>query len=156
MDGRDPTQVLYSHTQAGRIIGIELGVAAAAQAAALVDALRKRQRRAWLQVPGLVVTGLLAYAFSALTVEITSTRLSVCFRHGLLRRTIDLADVRDVERITIPWYWGWGIRRTPMGWLYNVQGRDAVRLGLEGGRGFLVGTDEPARLAAAVEAIRPQ
>ncbi len=155
MDEREPPRVLYRHTQTGYITAIGLGFAAASQAVTLVNAVRRHKPRAWVYAPGIVVTAGLAWAFSALTVEITGETLAVSFRRGLLLRTIDLAAVRSVEQMRAPWYWGWGMRLTSRGWLYNVQGRDAVRLDVEGGRGVLIGTDEPVRLAAAIEAIKP-
>jgi hypothetical protein len=155
VDEPEPPRVLYRHTQTGYTTAIGLGFAAASQVVTLVNAVRRHKPRAWVYAPGIVVTAGLAWAFSALTVEITGETLAVSFRRGLLLRTIDLAAVRSAERMRTPWYWGWGMRLTSRGWLYNVQGRDAVRVDVEGGRGVLIGTDEPARLAAAIEAIKP-
>ena len=50
------------------------------------------------------------------------------------------------------WYYGWGIRYTPHGWLFNVSGLDAVELELKNGRTWRVGTDEPVELLAAIQA----
>jgi hypothetical protein len=156
MSQQGPDRPLYRHKQTGYVTSIGLGIAAACQAATMVAALRRHKLRAWLYVPGVALTVASACVFSALTVEMTSQTLDASFRGGVLRRRIDLASVRRVEQLRTLWYWGWGMRLTPKGWLYNVQGRDAVRLELEGGRAVLIGTDEPARLAAAIEAIRPE
>jgi hypothetical protein len=96
----------------------------------------------------------LMYAFSKLTVEIAYGVLTVGFRGGLLQRTIALAAVRQVDQVEVPWCYGWGLRLTPQGWLYNVKGRHAVAVGLANGRTVTIGTDEPAELIAAIEAAR--
>ena len=48
------------------------------------------------------------------------------------------------------WWYGWGIRRIPSGWLWNVSGLDGVEFRLESGKAFSVGIDEPDALVAAV------
>jgi hypothetical protein len=56
------------------------------------------------------------------------------------------------------WYHGWGVRKIPGGWMYNVWGLDAVELELASGKKFRIGTDEPQDLAAALRAhlaLRP-
>lgn len=45
---------------------------------------------------------------------------------------------------------GFGIRITTRGWLYSVSGRQAVIVGMSDGKQFLIGTDEPAALADAI------
>jgi len=52
------------------------------------------------------------------------------------------------------WWWGWGIRLIPGGWLYNVSGLDAVELKMKNGRIFRIGTDEAQRLAEFIQAKR--
>jgi hypothetical protein len=44
------------------------------------------------------------------------------------------------------WPYGWGIHRTPHGWLYNVSGWEAVEVALASGKRLRLGTDEPRRL----------
>jgi hypothetical protein len=52
------------------------------------------------------------------------------------------------------WYYGWGIRITPRGWLYNVSGLDAVELALKNGKCVRIGSDEPHALARAIDHAR--
>jgi len=47
------------------------------------------------------------------------------------------------------------VHRTRRGWLYNVAGFDAVLVRLKDGKSFLVGTDEPRRLKAALDRTMP-
>jgi hypothetical protein len=49
-----------------------------------------------------------------------------------------------------PWYYGWGIRFTPRGWLFNVSGFSAIELQMKSGKLYRIGTDDPEGLAKAV------
>jgi len=53
------------------------------------------------------------------------------------------------------WYYGWGIRLTPHGVLYNVSGFYAVELRLRTGKEFRIGTDVPQELDAAIRQALP-
>ena len=90
--------------------------------------------------------------FHSLTVEVSGERLALRFGVGLVVRRIPLAEIRGAAPVRNPWYYGWGVRLTPHGWLYNVSGLDAVELALAGGRRVRIGTDRPRELAAAVSA----
>ena len=99
---------------------------------------------------GLLLLGLLTYA--TLTVEVTADRILVRFGIGLIRKSIDLADVTRCQVVRTPSWWGWGLHWTPSGWLYNVSGRAAVRLEMKSERAVMVGSDEPERLKDAIDA----
>lgn len=73
---------------------------------------------------------------------------------GLLRRTVELADVRKADVVRTRVLWGWGVHLTPVGWLYNVGGRWAVRLELATERPLMIGSADPEGLLAAVEEAR--
>ena len=65
-------------------------------------------------------------------------------------KRVPLAEIAVCELIRIRWWYGWGIRLTPYGWLYNVSGLDAVAITLDNGRKFALGTDDPHGLVAAI------
>ena len=48
----------------------------------------------------------------------------------------------DVEQGRNSWWYGWGIRLTPHGWMWNISGLDAVELTYRNGKKFRIGTDE--------------
>ena len=57
-----------------------------------------------------------------------------------------------VEYRPIVQYGGWGIRRGWSGeWAWNVSGSRGVRLHLRDGKRFLIGSDQPDALAAAIK-----
>ena len=72
------------------------------------------------------------------------------------RWRLALADVAAVEVGRSRWYEGWGINRTRQGMLYNVRGFGAVRLQLRDGRVIRLGSDEPERLCAYLQARLPR
>ena len=154
MDSAASPMTRYCHTQASGMTLLGLGFGLVTQLGSLVRAVRRRRRHAWLMALPIALFAPLMYAFSALTVEVAHGILTVGFRGGLLQRTIALAAVRRVEQVEVPWYYGWGLRWTPRGWLYNVRGRHAVAVGLANGRTVMIGTDEPVELVAAIEAAR--
>jgi hypothetical protein len=92
--------------------------------------------------------------FGWLVVEVSAESVDVRFGVGLVRRRIDVADIAACQRMRTRLWWGWGLHWTPAGWLYNVSGRDAVRLELRSGRAVMIGSDDAPGLAAAVEAAR--
>lgn len=97
---------------------------------------------------GLVLALLL---FGSLTVEVAGGELRLRYGLGLIRKRWPLSEIERVQAVRLPWYYGWGIRFTPRGWLYRVSGLGAVEVGLRGGKTFFVGSDEPEALARALK-----
>lgn len=69
--------------------------------------------------------------FESLTVGVTRDRLEVRFGPGLIRKSFRIADILEAHAIRNRWCYGWGIRLTPHGWLFNVSGRARVKGRLE-------------------------
>ena len=101
----------------------------------------------------LIVIVAAAFAFFGwLTVDINASRVLVKFGIGVIRRSLSLDTIRGFAPVKNPWYYGWGIRFTPHGILYNVSGFQAVEILLDDGRRVRVGTDEPEALVRALHA----
>jgi hypothetical protein len=131
--------VEYKHTQPGYV------TAGATGAGLLVAAklMSKGGPGALAAFPVIALLGGVAVAFSSLTIEIRDGELRSFFGPGLPAKTVKIRDIASVEVVENPWYYGWGIRITPRGWLYNVSGRNAVEVQLKSGKRFRLGTDEP-------------
>lgn len=99
----------------------------------------------------LLILGVVFALFGWLTVDITGHRVRIRFGVGLIRRTISLDTIRGFVPVTNRWWYGWGVRFTPHGILYNVSGFQAVELLLHDGRRLRVGTDEPEALVRALQ-----
>lgn len=91
-----------------------------------------------------------------LVIELDGTALRWSFGWlGWPRWQVALADIVAVEKTRTPAAAGSGIRSTRQSRLYNVTiGGPAVALTLRDGRRVLLGTPEPERLAAFIEARR--
>jgi len=136
---------IYRHTQVG---STTIAVLAIGWAAALWWSVRGSDP-ALVTITALV--GLLLVVFSTLTVIVRDQVLDVFFGPGLIRRRIPLRRIRDVREVQTPWYYGWGIRLTPSGWLWNVSGMAGVEVQFDDGHRFRIGSDEPDKL---VEVLR--
>jgi hypothetical protein len=139
----------YRHTQPGTMTLLALlGAFALVMVAAA--------RAAWHPVMAvvLVTLGLLALLFCSLTVRIQGRWLECFFGIGVIRKKIALADIVGARQVRNRWYYGWGVRMTPGGWMFNVSGLDAVELELASGKRFRIGTDRPQELLRAIEQAR--
>lgn len=100
----------------------------------------------------LVAMGIVTVLFSSLTVEVTEQTFRFYFGPGFGTRRFDLGDIQNVDVVRNQMYYGWGIRWTFHGWLYNVSGLQAVELDIRGEGTIRVGTNEPERLKEALGA----
>jgi hypothetical protein len=97
--------------------------------------------------------GLFIYLiFYGMTTEVAQARIRLVFGIGLFRKRIDLSRVRSVAVVSNPWYYGYGIRLVPNGWLYNVGGPHAVELRFHDRKGvIMIGTRDPQKLKREIE-----
>jgi hypothetical protein len=136
----------YHHTQQGIILPSVLVVGLGVLAVGLAGGSDI--------APLLVVLAVLiviAVLFASLTVTIGNDFLKLAFGPGLIQKRVLLAEIASCAVAQNSWWYGWGIRLTPHGWLYNVAGRSAVEITLKNGRRFRIGTDEPERLCQALQ-----
>jgi len=140
----------YRHTQFGTVTVLSLlfGLAVAG----VIGLTAGGHPVSWMVC---AIMGFSLLLFYNLSVVIRDRTLTAAFGVGLIRKRFHLDEIRSARAVRNPWYYGWGIRLTPHGWMFNVSGLEAVELELASGRRFRIGTDEPHRLAAAIrEAAR--
>jgi hypothetical protein len=58
--------------------------------------------------------------------------------------------IASYQVVKNPWYYGWGIRLTPHGWLYNVSGSYAVEIKMKTGKKYRIGTNVPNDFEKAI------
>jgi hypothetical protein len=137
--------VIYSHDQFGSLVVALIVPFALFMAVVLASAgLGSVLLSVWL------VSFVLLVLFYRLSVEVTREHLRFRFGIGLIGRTFDVAEIVAASAVRNKWYYGWGIRLTPHGWLYNVSGFDAVEVQMRSGKKYRIGTDEPEALAGAL------
>lgn len=139
------TDRVYRHTQRGTLF-LALFVAAAV----VIVAISGFRGWRWTSAIVLGILVIIAALFPSLTVEVGSGKVRCWFGPGLIRKSFDLAEIREVKAVRNRWYFGWGIRYTPRGWMFNISGLDAVELTLKSGKGFRIGTDEPDKLVMTI------
>ncbi len=77
-----------------------------------------------------IVLLIILLIFRSLTIEIDQEELRCFFGGGLIKRRFPIAEILSAKPVKNRWYYGWGIRLIPSGWMFNVSGLEAVeRLG---------------------------
>ncbi len=77
------------------------------------------------------------------------------FGLGWPAKSIALDEVVSVELVENRWFYGFGVRMTPHGWMWNVSGFKAVELTFTDGKRFRIGSDEPDELRDAIRSALP-
>jgi hypothetical protein len=143
----------YRHTQFGWVVAAGTAVGMLLATGMLLWLSAATLEAAWWLVAALYAVLAAAFLlFATLTVEVTEREVRARFGVGLLGRTIPLADVLRSEIVRTRIWWGWGLHWTPGGWLYNVAGRQAVRLDLVRQRPVMIGSDDADGLKRAIDA----
>jgi len=133
----------YEHTQQGTVIKIILGLTSAL--CIVIGIFSSNQE--WLTLVLLfgfpVVLIIVGWLFGSLTIEVDQEELRHYFGSGVWKKTYPLCEIESAKPVRNSWLYGWGIRMTLHGWLYNVSGLDAMQVQLRSGRTFRIGTDDP-------------
>ena len=104
-----------------------------------------------LTLIGLIIVLMVLGTFSRLTVTIDDQMMKIQFGLRIIRKVFPLKEIEAFRVVRNPWYYGWGIRFTPRGWLFNVSGFSAIELRMKNGKLYRIGTDEPDNLAEALD-----
>jgi len=145
--------VAYRHTQFGWVLAGALALGVLMTLGAILLLPTGAMRAPWWTP--LLLVGLFTFAlllFGWLTVEVDEREIRLRFGIGAFRKTVPVGDIKSCDRVRTRLRWGWGIRWTPAGWLYNVSGRDAVRLELRRERPVVIGSDDADALKTAIDA----
>ncbi|MBN2541579.1 hypothetical protein JXI42_01830 [bacterium] len=95
----------------------------------------------------------IALLFYKLTVVINDREIKVYFGIGLIKKVIEIKEIESSRIVRNKWYWGWGLKKIPGGWMYNIAGLDAVEIEMHDGRKFRVGTDEQQMLNEMIQNV---
>ena len=138
----------YKHTQIGYLMLIALG-----GGLFFITLLMTIYGFNWILFIILIILAICLGLFVTLTVEIDEDVLEIRFGPGIIRKKFELKDIESCQVVKNPWYYGWGIRLTPHGWLYNVSGSYAVELKMTTGKKYQIGTDVPHDLEKAINKL---
>ena len=135
----------YHHTQVGRVTLGSLGIGI------LLTGYFGALHSNWVALSVLGVLVACAILFASLTVRVDDDALEIRFGVGWIRRRFSLQEIESCAVVRNRWWYGWGIRRIPGGWLLNVSGLDAVKLVMRNGEAYRIGTDEPQVLSEFIQ-----
>lgn len=136
----------YSHTQTGTVMIIAAGLAFA------LGLWSISFKGGLTSLIILIIALILAFMFPAMTVSVGPREVLIIMGSGLFKKRFPMKDVKAARKVRNPWYYGWGIRWFPGGWLFNVSGLDAVEIEMASGKKYRIGTDEPDEVLEAVQA----
>tara|TARA_B100000959_G_scaffold278425_1_gene336741 strand:- start:483 stop:926 length:444 start_codon:yes stop_codon:yes gene_type:complete len=97
-----------------------------------------------------IFAAILAFLFAGLRVQVTQEKVKLSFGVGLINKTILRTQICHAVIVRNSWWYGWGIRLTPHGWMWNISGLSAVQLTYQDGKSFRIGTNDPEGLLAAL------
>jgi hypothetical protein len=139
--------IFYKHTQIGYVILIGTGAGIL-----FILYLILTRGSSGILLAVLLILIICALLFASLTIEVDRHTIDARFGPGIIRKSFRIDDVQDCKVVGNPWYYGWGIRLTPHGWLYNVSGAHAVEIEFKSGKKVRLGTDDPDGLNRTIKA----
>ena len=136
---------MYKRTQIGWLTLIFIGMAILSTAYFGILYLN------WiaLSVSGILVICMILFA--NLTVIVNDHSVEIRFGVGLFRKKFSLEEIESCTVVRNRWWYGWGIRKIPKGWLFNVSGLDAVELLMRNGKVYRIGSDDPQQLGGFIQ-----
>ncbi len=145
----------YEHTQAGTLMRITFGMVFLVLFSVTIALLvAKPGIEAALGPAGMSALMLIILSlFHALTVRVSAEWIRLSFGVGLVRKSFSVAEIESAAAATTHWYNGWGIKKIRGGWLFNVSGFEVVEIRLKNGHRYMIGTDEPEKLLAAIASV---
>ena len=145
--------MIYQHTQTGLLTRRLLrAISIITAGSGLFVALRSTLRSIPLLASSAIVF-VCATLFDSLTVRVSHDLVEISFGIGIIRKQFDVGNIRRASVVKNKWYYGWGIRLTPHGWLYNVSGLDAVEILMDNGKQYRIGTAKPNELENAINTV---
>ncbi len=95
--------------------------------------------------------------FFNLTIFIQDRTIHAKYGIGLIHIKIRVDELHEASIVKTPWWYGWGIRVTPQGMLYNIYGKQAVKIKYTGKgktKTVMLGSAEPEKLLEKVNQLK--
>ena len=136
---------MYKHTQIGWLTLILLGIGILLTGYFGIVYLN------WIALSIFGILVICIILFANLTVIVNDNSIEIRFGVGLFRKKFSLEGIESCTVVRNRWWYGWGIRKIPKGWLFNVSGLDAVELSMRNGKVYRIGTDESQKLSGFIQ-----
>ena len=106
-----------------------------------------------LLIASLIFIIVLVFFFQMKT-SVDSNTIQISYGIGLIKKTIRINEIESVIIVRNKWYYGIGIRMLKNGWLYNIQGLNAIELKMKNSKSIIrIGTADSKRLKRIIECI---
>jgi hypothetical protein len=112
--------------------------------------LGDRPMSMWSYFLAMGILALMLALMYRMETDVSDVHVAVRFGIGLIKRVIPVESIQSVTVVTNAWYYGWGIRLIPHGWLYNISGTKGIEMQLKSGRVVRIGSANPEELAREV------
>ena len=90
--------------------------------------------------------------FFQMRTSVDNEKIRISYGIGLIKKTIDIHNIERIEIVRNKWYYGLGIRIIKNGWLYNIQGLNAIELKLKNSKSIIrIGTVDNKKLKKEIE-----
>ena len=136
---------MYKHTQIGWLTLILVGIGI------LLTGYFGILYSNWIALSVFVILVICIILFASLTVIVNGNIIEIRFGVGLIKKQFSLEKIQSCAVVKNRWWYGWGIRIIPKGWLFNVSGLDAVELSMRNGKTYRIGSDESQKLCEVIQ-----
>lgn len=104
-------------------------------------------------IPIIAIFILVLLVFYSLKIRVDNSGIHIIYGIGLVHIKINPEKINQVRIVKTPWYYGWGIRFTGKGMLYNIQGQDAIEISYSKGKNktVLIGSNDAIALKDFIE-----
>lgn len=100
----------------------------------------------------IIVFFLVIILFGSLETTVNSRQIKIKFGIGLIKKQIELSEIESIRKVTNKFWYGWGIRLTPHGWLWNIAGYEAVEINFKTDKkSFRIGCKSNTELYSAIK-----
>ena len=89
--------------------------------------------------------------FTRLTVSVDAQRIETQFGRIVIHNVFYLKDIETYSVLQNSWYYGWRIRLTPRGGIFDVSSLSGIVLQMKSGKRHRFATDDPDNLAKALD-----
>ena len=139
----------YRHTQFGALTLIILLVTGILIAPTVLSILTTGRVAVAFAIIGLYL--LILALFFSFTVKISGDKLRFWFGIGVIGKSYPLQDIHSTQEVINPWYYLWGIKSIPGGWLYAIAPGEAVEIVLKNGKIIHIGTNQSKKLRQVID-----
>jgi len=147
--GEEEMVTEYKHTQVGVVTFIVLLVVGVLIAPMVLSILADGRMAIAILTMSFYI--LVLAMFLVFTVQISGNKLSFWFGIEGLGKSYSLDEIQSTQEVKNPWYYFWGIKSIPNGWLFAIAPGRGVEIVFKNGKIIRLGSNQPKKLRQAIE-----